>query len=239
MSIFNKDDQDNRPDLEGITIDTLVGETQKYKTPDELAKAYANADHYIAQTKQRLVELEAENKVLKDIRENTPPVEPKKAPDDGSGNEPPVNREPDKKNEEKDLSTLVQEELERANAKKTFSENVNDVSEKLKNYFGDERSAQKAVQDKAKELNVGVDWLMDVAGKSPVAFYNTLGLDRKSLSTPSPENDRISGAFNKSTRNFAFYEEMRKNDRKAYYSAQVQREMFKDAREQGEAFYGK
>ena len=37
---------------EGQLFTALVGETQKYKTPEELAKAYTNADQFIEQLKE-------------------------------------------------------------------------------------------------------------------------------------------------------------------------------------------
>lgn len=240
MSIFNNDDNTNEVDVSDVTLDTLVGDGQKYKTPDELAKAYANADAYISTTKEKVAELEAKNKVLEDLmkaREKTP-VEPPKAPDGSKQEDPPANHGQNK-NEEKDLSTLIQEELERTNKEKTFADNVNSVSEKLSNYFGGEREAKNAIAKKAKDLNVSTEWLMDIAGRSPAAFYSTVGLDSKSLSTPASVGDVNTAAFSRdsSRKNFRYYEEIRKTNPKLYYSQNVQRELFASAREQGERFY--
>lgn len=56
-TIFNGED-DNQPveqpavQPDGELFPALVGETQKYKTPEELAKAYANADQFIVTLKE-------------------------------------------------------------------------------------------------------------------------------------------------------------------------------------------
>jgi hypothetical protein len=243
MSIFEKpaDQQDIEIDTSNITLDTLVGDGQKYKTPDDLAKAYVHSDAFIEKMKEKVVQIEAENKVLRDLKEaqNNNQVEPPKAPNDDSGNEPPRNQRPEGNEEQKDLSALVREELDRQKKETSFSENVNNVSEKLASFYGGEKQARDAVHKKAAELKVSTEWLMDIAGRSPVAFYSTLGIDQQSFSTPNATSDVNTAAFNKdrSRRNFAYWEELRKTNPKTYYSAQMRKDMFNDAREQGDKFY--
>lgn len=232
----NNDDQ--TIDTSSITLETLVGDTQKYKTPDDLAKAYVHADSFIEQAKARLAELEAENKVLKDLKEKK--VEPQqKAPDPVENNDHLAQRQPEPKVEDKDLSTLVREELNRTKEEERFAENVNSVSEKLASYYGGAKEAQKAVAEKAKELKVSTEWLMDVAGRSPAAFYGTIGIDSRSINTPASQGDVNTAAFgqDRNRRNFRYFEEIRKNDPKTYYSAQMRKEMFEEARKQGDKFY--
>jgi hypothetical protein len=240
MSIF-EDGSTNEVDLSSVTAETLVGENQKYKTVDDLAKAYANADHFIGKTKAEIAEAKAEIKVLKDLLESkNKPVEPPKAPATDSGQQnPPVNPGPDENDKNKDLSALVAEELERQNSQKTFADNVNTVSEKLASFYGGEREAKEAIARKSKELNVSTEWLMDIAGRSPNAFYNTIGLDQKSFTTPGASGDVNTAALGRdgNRKNFKYFEEIRKTNPKLYYSAQTQREMFNSARELGDKFY--
>lgn len=222
-------------DTSNITLETLVGETQKYKTPDDLAKAYAHADAAIAAMKAEKIRLEAENRVLKELDQTR-----NKKPNDDSGNDdPPVNTPPEPKIEDKDLSTLVAEELKKSKEQDKFADNVNAVSDKLASFYGNAREAQKAVNTKAQELNVSVEWLMDVAGRSPVAFYNTLGIDQRSFNTPASAGDVNTAALNRdgNRKNFNYYEEIRKTDPKLYFSAPLRKEMFEQARQQGEKFY--
>lgn len=240
-NIFD-DTPSNEPEInvDDITLDVLVGEDRKYKSPDELAKAYAHAEAFIAAQKADKIRLEAENKVLKDLTETprNPPVEPSKAPDGQNHDDPAA--EPNRENEEKkDLSALIKEELDRAKQETSFADNVNAVSEKLASYYGDSRKAQEAIAKKAQELNVSTKWLMDIAGTTPSAFYGIVGIDAKSLSTPVSEGDVNTAAFGRQTnkKGFRYYEEIRKNEPKRYWSSEIQREMYAQARQLGEAFY--
>lgn len=55
-----------------IYLTSLVGDTQKYKTPEELAKAYVNADQHILELKEKLRQAEAkavEAKTIDDVLE--------------------------------------------------------------------------------------------------------------------------------------------------------------------------
>lgn len=239
-NIFSdQENEPNAPDVSNITLETLVGDDQKYKTADELAKAYVHADAHIENTKAKLAQLEAENKVLKELDESRRnKVEPPKAPDGQRQDDPPVVRQPDPK-DDKDLSTLIREELDRSKEQDKFASNVNAVSEKLSVYYGGPKEAQKAVAAKAQELKVSTEWLMDVAGRSPAAFYGTLGIDQRSVNTPSSTGDVNTVAFgaDKNRKNFRYYEEIRKTTPKTYYSAQMRKEMFEEASKQGDKFY--
>ena len=238
MSIFNNDGTPTI-DLDSITLDTLVGEGQKYKTPDELAKAYANADAYIAQMKAELAEAKTESKVLKEIydaQKKTPDGTPKQ---ETLPADPPLDQKKESSEDDKDFGSLFKEEYEKLNKETSRATNINVVSEKLSQFYGSESKARQAVQDKAKAMGVGPEWLMDMAGASPSALYTVLGLDQRSFSTPTVDGDVNTSAFNqdRSRRGFRHYEEIRKTNRKAYYSREIQKQMLEDARKQGDAFY--
>lgn len=225
-----------------VSVEDLVGEGKKYADENELAKAYANADGYIQKLKAEKARIEAEAKVLRDLAEN----KEDRSKDSDSRNKPPVNAGDPKDDKEDsqnktDLSQKIAEELEKLDKTKAFTNNVNEVSERLSNFYGGSKEAQKAINAKAKEMKVDVDWLMDIAGRSPTAFYNTVGIDQRSLSTPNANTggNVNTSALDKNTgrRNFKYYEEMRKTSPKQYYSPAVQKELYKDARELGEKFY--
>ena len=74
-TIFNGEDQTPAPSsktTDESLFNALVGETQKYKTPDDLAKAYANADQFIETLKEenrKLREQAAQAKTIDDVLE--------------------------------------------------------------------------------------------------------------------------------------------------------------------------
>jgi hypothetical protein len=243
VSIFSTENSNETPSFDNLTVDALVGENQKYKTPDDLAKAYANADHRLAQLAKEQAEKDAELKVLREMLEQ--PHRKAKEPEDNQRSREPDPADDDLENrnpvvkDDKDFATQVREELERATKEKSFADNVNAVSEKLSNFYGGTAKAQEAIQRKAKELQVSPEWLMDVAGRSPAAFYSTVGIDQRSISTPTSESDVNTSAFGRDTnkKNFSYYENIRKTDPKLYYSKELQKEMFSTAREAGAKFY--
>ena len=234
-------------DVSEVTSETLVGEGRKYKSTDELAKAYAHADAYVAQAKAEQATKSAEIKVLKDLLEANQNKTEEKPPEvktpeelaEELRNKPP--EVPNSKNE--DLSTRINERLDEVEREREFSGNVNKVSETLTEHFGSPAKAQDYVSSKAKELGVPTDWLMDVAGKSTTAFYNTVGFSPEagqSNSSPNSGPTVNTAAFrnnNAGVRNNAYYEEIRKTDPKLYYSAPTQRSLMNDAREQGADFF--
>jgi len=235
-----------------IKVDTLVGEDKKYKTADDLAKAYAHSDAFIAQTKAERAEDRAKIKVLEDMlnaQQNKTSMEDPGLNSPNEKNPPVDNGEPnlaesEENNSDLDIESRFKELYEKQKEQDSYSTNVETAANKLTEKFGSEALANKFVREKAEDLKVSVDWLMDMAGRSPVALYKTLGIEgTASKSSPNASNlEAINGAAfrGESTsdkRNFKYYEEIRKSDLKAYYKADMQAQLMKDAREQGSAFY--
>lgn len=232
--------KEDGPNLEEINTEVLVGDGRKYASTDDLAKAYVHADSFIEKQKARIAELETEVRIREELanKQKTPPEE---KPGNEPGHEnppvtPPVNT-PEGKSDV-DIASLVRNELEKASTEKTFAQNVDSAAKVLVEVYGSEEKANLAVRQKAAELGVGVDWLMNIAGTSPSALLGTMGVspETKSTSTPfsSSEVVRNRGA---SKKNFKYFEEIRKADPKSYYSAQVRKEMFEARKELGDAFY--
>lgn len=228
--IFN-----SAPLNDGVTLDTLVGDNQKYKTPDELAKAYVNADNHLDELRRDNAQLKAERDALK----ITPPVVQEQAKQDPA---PPVTP---KAPEVVDTRSQIREELKAITLEQKFEENVETTAQKLIEVYGDPARASEAVKRRAAELGVGVEWLRDAAARSPSAFYASMGIKPNEAptnrETPAPKNEmRTDVNLNQragSKQSYAHFNELRKTDKARYYSVAVQAEMQKAAREQGDAFY--
>lgn len=228
-----------QPEEVTVTVEDLVGEGRKYKDTQELAKAYTNADGYINKQKQELAERDAELKVLRDLVNARKDIE--KKPDDTP---PPQDRQsqPDpneRKNQDVDLNELVRKELSAAEAERQSANNVNRAAEVMNNHFGSAAKAQEAVRRRAEELGVGVDWLRDAASKSPNAFFATMGINANARpnSTPGHTPEFNPAATRSNVRDMAFYEAMRKENPKRYYSAEVRAQLMEDARTLGTSFF--
>jgi hypothetical protein len=243
------DNAAQKPDLDSITLETLVGEGQKYADPTQLAKAYVSADYTIDQQKSKIAELEARSKVLNDLLESNKPVNnnDQNKPDDKKPEAqqprfeaPPVNKNDGVTNggNSPDLSELVRQELAKANEQQSFKSNVETAAGRLTEQYGSAEKAKDVVNAKAKELGVSVDWLLDAAGRSPSAFYATMGLNSSpSLNTPVSQSDNNIRVGSGNKKDYKYFEGLRKASSKQYYSAQVQRELFQARTELGEAFY--
>ena len=99
------------------------------------------------------------------------------------------------------------------------------------------------LNDRAAGLGMTVEDLKAVASENPKAFFRLMGMDGSNQATDSGTllggaqrsgGGELKGA---NTRDFAFYKEMRKKNKAAYYMPKVQMQMMQDAESMGEAFY--
>lgn len=220
-----------------VTIETLVGDGQKYKDANELAKAYTHADRALAERAKRIAELEASDKVLRDLLEargTKAPAEEQKTEVRKEDNPEP---KPDLKSE--DISELVRKELNTASQEQKKAANINRAAEELNKFYGSASKSQEAIRNKAAELGVGFEWLKDMAATSPDAFLASMGLTpeaRRSISTPGFSNE-VNRDLTGGRKNMAYFEEIRKKNPKAYYSSEVQKQLFAARRELGDKFF--
>lgn len=228
----------DQPINDDVTLDTLVGDGKKYSDANNLAKAYANAESFLEDLKRENAQLRAQ-KDAKELNLDKPDGNlEQRQPDRASVDTPKPQLN------DKDLRMLVSEELQNLNETQRFERNVQSTAERLIAEFGSGTKAQEAVQNKANELGVSPEWLRDAAARSPNAFYATMGLPNESAisptsrETPVPKNElRLNPNVSSDKRSYAYYQGMKKENKTAYYSASVQAEMQKQARELGDAFY--
>jgi hypothetical protein len=110
--------------------------------------------------------------------------------------------------------------------------------------FGTDK-ASEILQTKSKELNLSVEYLAEVAAKSPDGFYSLLGIGRDKTITPSitastTNTEAVAkvnsiGAVEADTWNS--FESLRRSDPKKYYTPTVQNKLFKARQDKGQAFY--
>ena len=227
-------DTNNEPTVD-LGLNDLVGEGKKYSDPDQLAKAYYNVESFAEQLKRENAELRA----FKDAEE----AKSKNQPPNGNGAEPVHNE--DNRNEppktptkgEDDFRSQIREEVKALNEQERGQANLDSAAKRLVELTGSEAKASETIRQKASELGVTVDWLKEMAMRSPQAFYNTMGITGgQSTSTPAPSSDvRLNNSDN--TRNFEYYDKIRKENPKLYFDKATQAEMMKEARLQGADFY--
>ena len=155
----------------------LVGEGKKFKTVDDLAKGKVEADAFIEKLTRELAEvrevankninaeqqLEALKNELKSLRD--------------AGGQARENTTPALSG--RDIEALVERSITQKEASKTASQNLAESNAKTVEHFGTLEAAKKAVETKAVELGVTVEYLRETAAKSPTAFAHLIGLDGK------------------------------------------------------------
>ena len=221
------------------SFDEIVGEGKKFKSPDELARAKIEADRTI---EARNEELERHRE---EIRRQASEIELLKRPREPVAQEPPKVADRTVEDEPNiDLASRIREQLRQAQEEDTQAQNIRSVANRLTEIYGSPDKAREVVAAKAGELGLSVDFLQSVASKSPKAFFAQLGLsDNVSQNQNSSRSDVNTVALANTSSSapkqgtYASYELMRKENSKRYFSAEIQNQMFADAKRLGDAFY--
>lgn len=243
----------------GQYLEQLVGEGKKYKSVEELAKAYSNADKFIESLKAHNEDLKGEvqkrmaieefikTKTDKDDQtQQDSPVDPNAGGAEGS-NQPEPNKEAEPKVNESELIERIKAELAKEDEQKTAAQNTELVVNRLKEVYGNEEGINKAIGDKANELGVDIKFLQDMAAKSPKGFFSLLGVEGGSKTPPSSPEGRLNTAGLKPAAQAsepqpgtkAYYDELRKKDLTTFLSARVQAQYHKDATSDPDKFFGR
>ena len=147
----------------------LIGEGKKYKSIEAALSSVAPAQDHISKLEQEMAELKAELDKRKTVEDALNSLVTSK----GSEETPSSNTL-----DEGAIETLVANVLNKTESKKTQENNILSVDAKMKEVYG-EKAVEK-LNAKAQELGVGVDFMMSLAAKSPVAFLNQFGINNQS-----------------------------------------------------------
>ena len=224
---------------EVTAFDEIVGEGKKFKSPEDLARAKIEADRTIEARNEEL------QRHREEIQRQAQEIELLKRPREPLAQEPPrVADRPVEDEPNKDLASRIREELRQAQEEDVQAQNIRSVANRLTEVYGSPDKAREVVVAKAEELGLSVDFLQSVASRSPKAFFAQLGLaesasqnqnsSRSDVNTVALANTSSSAPKQGS---YASYEQMRKEQPKHYFSAEVQNRMFADAKRLGDAFF--
>lgn len=216
-----------------LGFNDLVGEDKKYKEPDALAKGYANLERHARTLEAENASTRAERDTLKAATNNhsgnseNSGQEPARQPDPAGT--PPNSPTPSK---DVDFRSQIKDEIRALNEEDRGKANMDIAARKLVELYGNEAGASDAIRKRADELGVSVEWLRDSASRSPQAFYATMGVNENEgvdRRTPSP-NSQVRLVDNQGTKNFEYYDRIRKDDPKLYFTPAIQTEMLQSAK---------
>lgn len=222
-------------------VEELVGENKKFKTVDELARGKWEADQFIERLKQEQAALREELNSRKRLEEVADLLSQQKS--QSNEGPPPARDDGDKNNTltPEQLEKMLEERLTKRERQQVRDRNINEVKQKLTETMGQNYAAK--LEQEARNLGVTREYLTNLAADSPQAFYRLMGLDtpRSQGTSVSPPPSSVNpAAFTPNTtgeRTQAFYDKMKQNDPKTYWSPKTQNEMHRDAQRLGVRFF--
>lgn len=241
---------DNGNNEEEIEIDEskdyfseFVGEGRKYKTKEDLGKAYYHAMSALRNREQRMDEIRsdlsnalAENKAKARLEDLIAQLDKTKAP--ASNEQTHVNEDNRKPFDPNQLESLVSNKIVEHETKRKQQENFNTVKAKLTERFGKNYSG--VLKDHIDQLGLSEEDVNALARKSPAALFKTLGLEdnrRETFDAPPRSQTQFRPKVTSPHKPLSWYQDLRKKDKMAYHDPKIAIQMEKDAQALGEAFF--
>lgn len=222
------------------TIEDWVSEVVKEKgdqwnDPQALAKGYYHAQKRIKEL-EALEEKQKEQDYAKTLLEQ---LQAQKQAPEATPDELKVKIEEPSSTEQKDHTSLSPEDIESLLEKKLSVRAKQEKVEKaLREKFGE--NANQVVHERAKELNLSIDRMQELAQESPDAFLRLVG-DPEPKETNKGVRTSVNTAsgFNSQhgERNSAYYTKLRRENRKLYNDPKTQQQMIQDRMRLGSDFY--
>lgn len=244
----------NKPQTTTEVIDYKAAMSQKFNKDgqldvDGLAKGKFEADEHIKNIEAEMAELRRELETRISLQtfldqqknsQNTPPVsssvptsQNQNAP---KGNEPtPLSKD--------DIAEYVKNAIIQEKTALTREQNIDYTVSELTKMFG--ANYVDKLTKVSQDLGVGKDFLNNLAAEQPKAFLKLVS-DSASVAKPQAGNYTPPRSVvnttpvtqqQGTTKNWTYYQTLKKNDPKAYFDARTQAEMHREAIRQSEAFY--
>ena len=225
-------------------LDKLV-ETkgENWRDPETLAKGKLEADGYIKNLEDQLVQMREDMK-KQDYQADLLAQLQNKATETTTVNNGESNNNNgsiDTQNttgvvDEDTLKSLVEKTLTQREKNSTVQQNLSQVDKELESSFGTEAAA--TVQKKAEELGMSMDRLRDIASESPSAFFTLIGQPEKTFSPMVQGSVRTEGVNMQASadRNWSYYQNLRRENPNEYYSPKIQQQLIQDKMKMGDKF---
>jgi hypothetical protein len=134
-----------------------------------------------------------------------------------------------------DVAQVVEEILGQKQTKERMESNWQEVVSDLTKAYGDWKTADLKVQERAQELDISLEEATMMARNNPKAFRTLFNLQNQQTSS-NPAGSHGAGAMGQrgvssqpgQLRNQAYYSNLRKNDPNKYWSVDVQAQMRRD-----------
>jgi len=220
-------------------VAALVGEGKKYKTVDDLAKAYVNADDFIEQLKAENRELKEKvvaTKTIDDVLERLKQQQSQSVDQPTNGSIAPS-----------DLARLVEQTVTGMETKKQRESNLLKADAKMKEVFG-EKAAEKFAEVAATPDLKRV--YMELASVDPDKFVSLFAGTNVLKNTASADaSGGVNTTVNYSSTNQGgrvntpgtkeYFDNVRRTNPSVYYGQEFQLKMDSSVRSNPDLYYGK
>jgi hypothetical protein len=215
-------------------VEELVGEGKKFKDLEALARSVLHKDAFIEQLKSETAglreDLNTRLKMEDFLAKLNPPAQD---PAPGNQTAPPSTEKTATTRE--DILKLLDER----DAALARQRNLNEAKATLEKNFGPNYASR--VREIATQLGADEAFLNNLAATNPAALYKLVGVgERRQEGFEAPPRGASPGFTpTGKAKNYAYYENLRKENASQYWSPATQNEMFREAERQGDAFYSK
>ena len=235
MSEFKFDDTDLViTEQEVNAYEKLVGEGKKFSDTEELAKGKLESDQFITK-------LESENEELRtEIDKRLAVEEAMNRMVEQSAKTPqkPIENEGGPKEEPVDIDAMLDKKLAERDTISTQKQNFESSVSLMKEAWGDEW--QQELKTRSRQTGISVEELQGYASNNPTVLNTLLGLSPAVSPKPQVPNTIDTGKMPETTsgvQDYKYFQKLRKENLSHYNTAAVQLQMFKKAKELGDAFY--
>lgn len=251
--LFEDTEKNSGPviDPEKNYFEEYVGEGKKYKDEIAAGRALIEKDLFIEQLKREAEEARQELRSRLSVEEALTKLQERQTDRSGEATSHHNTGEGTQtKSTDVDIDKLVEEKLSarekaaiEAARKSKEEENLSTVKRRLTEVYGPNYASE--VKKKAQELGVSTQFLTEAGAREPNALFKLLEVDNQkgyrditdSAPPPSRVNTTATTNSQSGVRDSSYYDRLKKEDPKRYWSAQVQNQRHKDALALGERFF--
>lgn len=242
MTVFNQGDNNQGTQTESFLDKLVATKGEQWRDPEAVAKGYLNSQEMINHLKNQVAEMQ-EDLTKQDYAkallermgtQGQAPSTPTPTPiTTGTSTEAPTRAV-----ESDEIKSLINEAITQRERDATAKQNLQSAEAKLTELFGD--TASKVVQDKAASLGMSMERLQEIAQESPTAFLQLIGEPQREtpriVTQGSINTSRDSFTSTSHERDWNYYQNLRRTNRKEYYSPKVQNQMLQDKLRLGDRF---
>jgi hypothetical protein len=242
--LFADDDTEVQIDQSKNYLEELVGEGKKFKSPEDLARGKFESDAFIARLQNEMKGLRSELNTRLKLEEVVDKITASRS--ESPSNDGNQSREPDVDKSAlspDDVRELISKQLTDSEKQAQRARNTAFVEQKCQEAFGP--TFRRTLKDRAAALNVGEQFLKDMAADQPKAFLTLMDVREQrevnSTATTAPRTSVNTNALgfqpDAGVKRKSHYDAIRAKDPRRYWSVSVQQEMHSEAQKQGEAFF--